>query len=51
MIKVSSFHSDLHRQDVLAQRHAAFLASIETYLGEQIIVSPIDVFSFSPLRE
>ena len=42
MIKVSSFHSDLHRQDVLAQRHAAFLASIETYLGEQIIVSPID---------
>ena len=42
MIKVSSFHSDLHRQDVLAQRHAAFLASIETYLGEQITVSPID---------
>lgn len=42
MIKVSSFHSDLHRQDVLAQRHAAFLASIETYLGEQITVAPID---------
>ena len=42
MIKVSSFHSNLHRQDVLAQRHAAFLASIETYLGEQITVAPID---------
>ena len=42
MIKVSSFHSDLHRQDVLAQRHASFLASIETYLGEEIVVAPID---------
>lgn len=42
MIKVSSFHSDLHRQDVLAQRHASFLASIEGCLGEEIIVSPID---------
>lgn len=41
MIKVSSFHSDLHRQDVLAQRHASFLASIETYLGEEIEVAPI----------
>ena len=42
MIKVSSFHSDLHRQDVLAQRHASFLASIEGCLGEEIIVSSID---------
>ena len=42
MIKVSSFHSDLHRQDVLAQRHASFLAAIETYLGEEIEVAPID---------
>lgn len=42
MIKVSSFHSDLHRQDILAQRHASFLASIEGCLGEEIIVSPID---------
>lgn len=42
MIKVSSFHSDLHRQDVLAQRHASFLASIGTYLGEEIVVAPID---------
>ena len=42
MIKVSSFHSDLHRQDVLAQRHASFLAGIEGYLGEQIEVAPIE---------
>lgn len=42
MIKVSSFHSDLHRQDILAQRHASFIASIEGCLGEEIIVSPID---------
>ena len=42
MIKVSSFHSDLHRQDVLAQRHASFLASIESYLGQEIAVAPID---------
>ena len=42
MIKVSSFHSDLHRQDLLAQRHASFLASIEAELGEQIEVSPRD---------
>ncbi len=42
MIKVSSFHSDLHRQDVLAQRHASFLASIESFLGQEIEVAPID---------
>ena len=42
MIKVSSFHSDLHRQDILAQRHASFLASIEACLGEEISVAPID---------
>lgn len=42
MIKESSFHSDLHRQDLLAQRHASFLASIEAELGEQIEVSPIE---------
>ena len=42
MIKVSSFHSDLHRQDVLAQRHASFLASIEACLGEQIEVAPVE---------
>ena len=42
MIKISSFHSDLHRQDVLAQRHASFLASIESYLGQEIEVAPID---------
>ena len=42
MIKVSSFHSDLHRQDILAQRHASFLASIEACLGQEITVAPID---------
>ena len=42
MIKVSSFHSDLHRQDILAQRHASFLASIEACLGQEISVAPID---------
>ena len=42
MIKVSSFHSDLHRQDILAQRHASFLASIEACLGQEIKVAPID---------
>ena len=42
MIKISSFHSDLHRQDVLAQRHASFLASIEACLGEQIEVAPVE---------
>lgn len=42
MIKVSSFHSDLHRQDILAQRHASFLASIEACLGEELAVAPID---------
>ena len=42
MIKVSSFHSDLHRQDILAQRHASFLASIEACLGQEITAAPID---------
>ncbi|MBQ7644307.1 MAG: hypothetical protein IJS84_04710 [Spirochaetales bacterium] len=42
MVKVSSFHSDLHRQDLLAQRHASFLASIEACLGEEIVVAPIE---------
>lgn len=42
MIKVSSFHSDLHRQDVLAQRHTSFLASIEACLGQQIEVAPVE---------
>ena len=42
MVKVSSFHSDLHRQDLLAQRHASFLASIEACLGEELAVAPIE---------
>ena len=42
MIKVSSFHSDRPRPDLLAQRHASFLASIEAELGEQIEVSLIE---------